>query len=85
LFFVLALFLIAVLNFAASLISLALLRSGLKGRPIPGCGTESGCDAVQKSRWAHMGPVPVAAGASAAGLRGYCESRSNLPRPMSGA
>lgn len=53
--------LIVTLYLAAALISLALLRSGLKGRPIPGCGAQSGCDAVQRSRWAHLGPVPVAA------------------------
>jgi uncharacterized membrane protein len=58
---VLELLLIAGLNLAAMLISLALLRSGLKGRPIPGCGAQSGCDVVQKSRWARLGPVPVAA------------------------
>jgi uncharacterized membrane protein len=59
--FVWVLLLIAALNLAAALISLALLRSGLKGHPIPGCGARSGCDAVQKSRWARLGPVPVAA------------------------
>jgi uncharacterized membrane protein len=52
---------IAGLNLVAMLISLALLRIGLKGRPIPGCGAQSGCDVVQKSRWARLGPVPVAA------------------------
>jgi uncharacterized membrane protein len=34
---------------------------GLGARGLPGCGPESGCDAVTRSRWSRCGRVPVAA------------------------
>ena len=34
---------------------------GIGGRGLPGCGPESGCDAVTRSRWSRCGRVPVAA------------------------
>ena len=53
--------LIVGLSFAAAMVSGLLWRSGRKGGSLPGCGAQSGCDAVQKSRWARVGRVPVAA------------------------
>lgn len=55
-----SLWIIAALSLAAAGVSGILWRSGRKGGSLPGCGAQSGCDAVQKSRWARVGGMPVA-------------------------
>src|SRR5205823_8786335 len=40
--------------------SVYLLLRSLSPAALPGCGDRGGCDAVLSSRWAKIGPVPVA-------------------------
>ena len=44
---------------AAMGVSLFLLWGSLTGDRLPGCGVESGCDAVMRSRWAYVLGLPV--------------------------
>ncbi len=55
--------LIAIMSTVALSISAFLLWGSLSGRHLPGCGVESGCDAVLGSRWSKWLGVPVSLGA----------------------
>lgn len=57
---------IRVLATAAMAISGYLLWGSLTGDRLPGCGPDSGCDAVLNSRWAYWFGVPVSLAALAA-------------------
>ena len=45
----------------AAVLSLWMFIHGRGSRGLPGCGSGSACDAVARTRWARVGPVPVAA------------------------
>ena len=53
--------LVTLLASVALAIAIRFFVHGLGGRGLPGCGPESGCDAVTRSRWSRCGRVPVAA------------------------
>lgn len=54
---------IAIISTVALGISAFLLWGSLSGEHLPGCGAESGCDAVLGSRWSKWMGVPVSLGA----------------------
>ena len=49
------LFTVMVLSVVAGGISLAMLYQRRKGKYLPGCGPQSGCEAVKSSRWSGVG------------------------------
>jgi uncharacterized membrane protein len=53
------LFAVLTLSATATMLSGWMWRSSAGSRSLPGCGVESSCAAVTRSRWAKWGPVPV--------------------------
>src|SRR5262252_7981076 len=59
---------VRVLSCLAFGLSSLLLWKSFSGQELPGCGIESGCGAVLRSRWAYVFGVPV----SLAAVLTYC-------------
>ncbi|HEY1923319.1 MAG TPA: vitamin K epoxide reductase family protein [Tepidisphaeraceae bacterium] len=45
----------------ALLINGWIFRNGISAKGLPGCGKDSGCDAVLRGRWSKLGSIPVSA------------------------
>jgi uncharacterized membrane protein/protein-disulfide isomerase len=75
------LILIRLLTAVAFAISGYLLYGSLSGERLPGCGLESGCDAVLRTRWAHFFGVPVSLPALLLYLAVFCATFVANARP----
>jgi uncharacterized membrane protein len=49
------------LGLAGFVAGLLFWRAAQRGGTLPGCGPAAGCEAVAASRWARLGPIPIAA------------------------